>query len=436
MKLTRFTRIFGLLALASMLLAACTPAATPNAGAGPTAAPVVQPTAAPVEPTAAPVEPTAAPVEAKTLILATTTSTQDSGLLDYLLPDFTAETGVKVSVIAVGSGQALQMGKDGDADVLLVHSPAAEKTFMDDGDGVRREDVMYNDFVIVGPESDPAGILNVKTAAEAFTAISTSGASFVSRGDDSGTHSKEKAVWKAAGIEPAGDWYVSAGQGMGAVLTMTEELQGYTLSDRATYLAQTQTGLTLKILVEGDNLLLNPYGVIAVNPAKNEKIQNDLANQFIDWLISVPVQQKILDFKKAELGQSLFIPSSTLWLASQPAAAGLKITGLVGAEQAWTEDEIKAMETMDVDYTNKDGETSTFNGVSLAALLALAAPKAEATTLVFVAEDGYTAELPLADALACEKCIVAFSDDGTLRTVMPDMSSKVNVKGVVEIQVK
>ena len=172
MKSNRFARILGLLVLASLLLAACAPAATP------TAAPVVEPTAAPVQPTAAPVEPTAAPVEptaapARTLILATTTSTQDSGLLDYLLPDFTAETGVEVSVIAVGSGQALQMGKDGDADVLLVHSPASEKTFMDDGDGVRREDVMYNDFVIVGPEADPAGIAGMKTAAEAFTAMST-----------------------------------------------------------------------------------------------------------------------------------------------------------------------------------------------------------------------------------------------------------------------
>lgn len=436
MKSNRFARILGLLVLSTMLLAACAPAATPTAApVEPTTAPV-EPTVAPVEPTAAPVEPTAAPVETRTLILATTTSTQDSGLLDYLLPDFTAETGVEVSVIAVGSGQALQMGKDGDADVLLVHSPAAEKTFMDDGDGVRREDVMYNDFVIVGPEADPAGIKGMTAVADAFTAISTSGASFVSRGDDSGTHSKEMSIWKAAKIEPAGDWYVSAGQGMGAVLTMTEELQGYTLSDRATYLAQTQSGLTLKILVEGDKLLLNPYGVIAVNPAKNEKIQNDLANQFIDWLISVPVQQKIMDFKKAELGQSLFIPSSALWKAAQPAAAGLKITGLVGAELAWAEADLKAMEAMDVDYTNKDGETATFNGVSLAALLALAGPKAEATTLIFVADDGYTAELPLADALACEKCIVAFSDDGTLRMVMPDMSSKVNVKGVVEIQVK
>lgn len=311
MKSTQFARLMGLLLLATMLLAACAPAATP------TAAPLVEPTGVPPQPTTAPVEPTAAPTAApaveKTLILATTTSTQDSGLLDYLLPMYTDETGVKVSVIAVGSGQALQMGKDGDADVLLVHSPAAEKTFMTDGDGVRREDVMYNDFVIVGPDSDPAKIAGMKTAVEAFTAIANTKSFFVSRGDDSGTHNKEKAVWKAAAIEPAGDWYISAGQGMGAVLTMSAEKLAYTLSDRATFLAQTQNGLKLKILVEGDKLLLNPYGVIAVNPAKNAKIQNDLANQFIDWLISVPVQQKILDFKKAELGQSLFIPSSTLW---------------------------------------------------------------------------------------------------------------------------
>jgi tungstate transport system substrate-binding protein len=252
------------------------------------------------------------------MILATTTSTQDSGLLDYLLPDFEKEFNVKVNVIAVGSGQALQMGKDGDADVLLVHSPAAEKTFMEEKDGVRREDVMYNDFVIVGPADDPAKIKGMTTAVDAFTAISAAQAKFVSRGDDSGTHNKEKAIWKAAAIEPAGDWYLSAGQGMGAVLTMSDESGAYTLSDRATYLTQVQNGLKLALLVEGDKLLLNPYGVIAVDPAKSPKIDNALANQFIDWLISEPVQQKIADFKKAELGQSLFTPSSGPWKAAHP----------------------------------------------------------------------------------------------------------------------
>lgn len=425
--------------LLSVLLAACTTPATPTAAPEPTTAPV-EPTTAPVEPTAEPtaVLPTAFP-ETQKMILATTTSTQDSGLLDYLLPMFTEETGIEVSVIAVGSGQALQMGKDGDADVLLVHSPAAEKTFMDDGNGIRREDVMYNDFVIVGPEADPAKIAGMTTAVDAFTAIANAKAPFISRGDESGTNAKELAIWKAANIEPSGDWYVSAGQGMGAVLTMADEKQAYTLSDRATYLAQTQTGLKLKILVEGDKLLLNPYGVIAVDPAKNAKIQNDLANQFIDWIISVPVQQKIMDFKKEELGQSLFIPQSKLWVEAQAAAApaaALKITGLVEAEQAWAEADVKAMTSMEVEAANKDGVMSKYTGVSLKALLELAKPKAEATTVVFVADDGFTAELPLADALACEKCIVSFRDKGGFSTVMPDMANKLNVKGVIEIQVK
>jgi tungstate transport system substrate-binding protein len=251
------------------------------------------------------------------LVLATTTSTQDSGLLDYLLPFFEQEAGVPVDVIAVGSGQALQLGEDGNADVLLVHSPAAEKTFMEDGNGVRREDVMYNDFVIVGPESDPAGIKEMTSAADAFKKIAASNSTFISRGDDSGTHNKEKSVWKAAGIEPAGDWYVSAGQGMGEVLTMANEQQAYTLSDRATYLARKNEGLDLSILVDGDKALFNPYGVIAVDPAKNPAIQAALATQFIDWLISVPTQEKIGQFGVADYGQQLFVPDSQPWRDSK-----------------------------------------------------------------------------------------------------------------------
>ncbi len=252
------------------------------------------------------------------MILATTTSTQDSGLLDYLLPDFEKAYNVKIDVIAVGSGQALQTGKDGNADVLLVHSPAAEKTFMDDGDGIRREDVMYNDFVIVGPESDPAKISGLGSAAEAFKTIAAAEAPFVSRGDQSGTNAKELTIWKAAGIEPQGDWYISAGQGMGAVLTMSAEKLAYTLSDRATYLAMTKEGLNLKILVEGEKALFNPYGVIAVDPAKSPKINNALANQFIDWLVSLPVQEKISRFGVDEFGQALFTPSATAWKEAHP----------------------------------------------------------------------------------------------------------------------
>ena len=203
MQTNKLFKMIALIILAALLLAACAPAA----------APVAQPT------------PTT-PAEPARLILATTTSTQDSGLLDFILPDFEAAFNAKIEVIAVGSGQALQTGKDGNADVLLVHSPAAEKTFMEDGDGIRREDVMYNDFVILGPESDPAKIAGMTSAADALKAVAAAEAPFVSRGDDSGTHSKEKSIWKAAEIEPAGDWYIAAGQGMGAVLTMSEETAG------------------------------------------------------------------------------------------------------------------------------------------------------------------------------------------------------------------
>ena len=300
---SRINFVIVLFVLATMLLTACAPAAVANPPV-PTEAPKAASTEAPA---AAPTEaPKAAPGE---MILATTTSTQDSGLLEYLLPDFEKEYNIKVKVIAVGSGQAIQMGKEGNADVLLVHSPAAEKKFMEDKDGVRREDVMYNDFIIVGSAEDPAKITGLKVGTDAFKAISDSKAVFISRGDDSGTHSKEKAIWAAAKIEPKGDWYVSAGQGMGAVLTMANEKKAYTLADRATYMTQVQKGLALKIMVEGDKLLLNPYGVIAVDPAKSPKINEKLAKTFIDWLISEATQKKIADFKKAELGISLFIPS-------------------------------------------------------------------------------------------------------------------------------
>jgi tungstate transport system substrate-binding protein len=267
--------------------------------------------------TPAPTSETSAPAssdgEAQTLTLATTTSTQDSGLLDYILPDFESEYNTKVDVIAVGTGQALTLGEDGNADVLLVHARAREDAFMDAGHGVRREDVMYNDFVIVGPESDPAGIKGMTDAAQAFQKIAEARAPFVSRGDDSGTHTKEKAIWEAAGIEPSGDWYISAGQGMGAVLTMANEQQAYTLSDRATYLARTLEGTDLVIEVEGDPVLFNPYGVMAVNPDKSPDINNALANTFIDWLISVPVQEKIGQYGIEEFGSPLFTPDSQPW---------------------------------------------------------------------------------------------------------------------------
>ncbi len=248
------------------------------------------------------------------LILATTTSTEDSGLLEFILPVFEEETGIRVKVVAVGTGQALKLGENGDADVVLVHARAREDAFMEAGHGVRREDVMYNDFVIVGPPEDPAGIMGGNNAGLAVETIAGVGSPFVSRGDDSGTHTKEKMIWAEAGIEPAGDWYISAGQGMGAVLTMANEMQAYTLSDRATYLARTLSGTMLEILVEGDPLLFNPYGIMAINPDKNDHIQIDLANQFIDWIISPPVQELISEFGLEKFGLPLFTPNSQPWL--------------------------------------------------------------------------------------------------------------------------
>jgi tungstate transport system substrate-binding protein len=195
----------------------------------------------------------------------------------------------------------------------MVHARAREDAFMAAGHGVRRDDLMYNDFVIVGPEADPAGIQGMNKATRALEEIAKAGAPFVSRGDDSGTHTKEKSIWAEAGVEPAGDWYISAGQGMGAVLTMADEQQAYTFSDRATYLARTLEGTDLVILVEGDPILFNPYGVMAVNPNKNPQINNDLANQFIDWLVSLPAQGKIAQFGVDEFGAPLFTPDSAAW---------------------------------------------------------------------------------------------------------------------------
>jgi tungstate transport system substrate-binding protein len=260
-------------------------------------------------------EPTQAgqPAAPAKLMLATTTSTENSGLLAYLLPFFEEEYGVTIEVIAVGTGQALQLGQDGNADVLMVHARAREDAFMDAGHGVRREDLMYNDFVIIGPEADPAGIKSMSTASVALSKVAEAEAPFVSRGDDSGTHTKEKAIWAEAGVEPAGDWYISAGQGMGAVLTMADEQQAYTLSDRATYLARTLEGTDLVILVEGDPILFNPYGVMAVNPDKNPQINSELVNQFIDWLVSLPTQEKIGEFGVDKFGAPLFTPDSAAW---------------------------------------------------------------------------------------------------------------------------
>jgi len=274
---------------------------------------------APTEEAAPTDEPASSEAPADAITLATTTSTYDSGLLDAILPVFEQDSGITVEVVAVGTGQALALGEQGDADVLLVHARAREDAFMEAGDGTRREDVMYNDFVIVGPEDDPAGITGMESAADALTAIAAAEASFVSRGDDSGTHTKELSIWESADIEPSGDWYQAIGQGMGATLTFANEEQAYTLSDRATYLARTleDDGFELKILVEGDPILFNPYGVMAVNPDKNDLINAEGANTFIDWIISVPTQELIAEFGVDKFGSPLFTPDSEAWNAAQ-----------------------------------------------------------------------------------------------------------------------
>jgi tungstate transport system substrate-binding protein len=244
------------------------------------------------------------------MILATTTSTENSGLLDYILPMFKEKTGIDTKVVAVGTGKALQMGMDGEADVLLVHARTSEDEFVAEGHGTTRYDVMYNDFVIIGPEDDPIKISDSKSdVINAFSVISSQKGKFISRGDDSGTNKKELAVWKEAGITPEGDWYVSAGKGMGDVIQMANEMLAYTLTDRATYLSM-QDDIDIKILVEGDSRLFNPYGVIPVNPNKNDKINSEAANAFIEWILSDETQKAIGEFGVEEFGQPLFIPDA------------------------------------------------------------------------------------------------------------------------------
>lgn len=241
------------------------------------------------------------------LILATTTSTENSGLLDELIPAYEAASGDHVKVIAVGSGAAISMGERGDADVLLVHSPAAEQTFVEAGFGVERARVMFNDFVIVGPAQDPAGIAGTSDAAQAFAAIGAAGASFISRGDDSGTHAQEKVLWAATALDvPSGaDWYTESGQGMGATLTIAAETGAYTLTDRATWLSVADPE-RLPLLVEGDERLFNVYHVIIVNPERHDAVNAEAARRFRTFLLEPPTQQLISEFGRETYGQPLF----------------------------------------------------------------------------------------------------------------------------------
>ena len=245
------------------------------------------------------------------LILATTTSTQDSGLLDVLVPMFEERTDYAVKTIAVGSGAALRLGEEGEADVILAHSPDAEEEFMAANHGVNRRLVMHNDFIIVGPAGDPAGTRGLDDAAEAFRRIAASWATFLSRGDESGTHTKELKVWDSAGVEPSGRWYQETGTGMGPTLLVADEKRGYTLSDRGTYLAQ-RDAVALEVLVEGDPALFNVYHVMQVNPEKSGRINAEGAAAFAEFITSDEIQKVIHDYGAAEYGQPLFVPDAYL----------------------------------------------------------------------------------------------------------------------------
>ncbi len=252
----------------------------------------------------------AARAQQKTVILATTTSTQDSGLLDILLPIFEKKAGFFVKTIAVGSGQAMAMGQKGEADVLLVHSPDAEKKFVAEGYGINRRLVMHNDFIVVGPPEGPAKIRGMKSSVEAFKKMAAAKALFVSRGDNSGTHAKEKAIWKAAGFNPEKEkWYQQTGLGMGQTLSVASEKKGYTLADRGTYLAL-KKNIGLDILVEGDAILLNIYHVIEVNPAKWAKVNSVGAKAFADFMVSKETQGMIKTFGVEKFGSPLFFPDA------------------------------------------------------------------------------------------------------------------------------
>ncbi len=241
------------------------------------------------------------------VILSTTTSTQDSGLLDVLVPLFERRTGYTVKTIAVGTGQALALAARGEADVVLAHAPALEKKYVDEGKMLDRRLVMYNDFVIIGPADDPAKVKGTKRAADAMKAIAASGSRFVSRGDNSGTHVLEKSLWKLAGVEPQGAWYIEAGQGMGATLGIADDRKAYTVTDRGTYLAF-QKRVRLPILLEGDKPLLNLYSVMKVNPGNGPRVNAAGGAAFADFMVSPEVHAVIKTFGVDKYGQALFVP--------------------------------------------------------------------------------------------------------------------------------
>ena len=328
----------------------------------------------------------------QSMILATTTSTYDSGLLNFLIPIFEKANHVKVKIISVGTGQAITTGRKGDADVLLVHARAQEDQFMADGFGLFRDDVMYNDFIIVGPASDPAKIKGMTDATAAFTKLAASGSTFISRGDKSGTNTKELDIWKAAGIAPAGtSWYLNAGQGMGEVLMMADQKQAYTLTDRATYLSYENSGkIHLPILVQGSQGLLNRYGLMPVNPAKYPTVKVDLAIRFADFMTGLPGQELIKSFGVQQYGQTLFFPDSTEWKATR----SLDIILPTGKEVTYRLNDVRKFPVTTVSVYPQNNQSLTpvrYGGVQLIDMLKLILPDlatAKRLTVIATATDG------------------------------------------------
>ncbi len=453
------------LVLVLSLVAGCAaPAAPAPQAPAPAATTATEPTKAPEliapEPTKAPEpaatavpEPVTEPVS-QTLRLATTTSTADSGLLDFILPDFEQKFGAKVDVVAVGTGQALEIGSKGDADVVLVHSRKGEDQFVADGHAKERFDVMYNDYIIVGPADDPAKIAGMATGKEAFQAIADAEAVFVSRGDKSGTNTKELSIWASIPITPTAElgWYNSIGQGMGDTLLFANEQQGYTLTDRGTYLSMRDKLPDLAVLVGGANLtenkdkaLLNPYGVLAVDPGAHPGVNAELATQFVEWLLSLDTQKVIEGYGVEEFGQPLFYPSSEEYKATRDVT--IKIgdksqTFALADLQALPQTDLKGYEATG----HKKGPlgANDWTGVSLKDLMLLvdptiADPANDGKFIVATASDGWKSTLrwnqlfgeprggqALADSYGCSECH-GYMGEGTApkgKTPTPALAGK------------
>ncbi len=374
--------------------------------------------------------------ETQSMILATTTSTYDSGLLTFLIPIFEKSNHVKVKIISVGTGQAIATGRNGDADVLLVHARAQEDQFMADGFGLFRKDVMYNDFIIVGPASDPAGIKGMTDAAAAFTKLAASNSTFISRGDKSGTNTKELDIWKSAGITPTGkSWYLSAGQGMGEVLMMTDQKQAYTLTDRATYLAYENGGkINLPILVQGSQGLLNPYGLMPVNPAKYPKVKVDLAVRFADFMTGLPGQELIKSFGVEQYGQTLFYPDSTEWKATR----SLDIVFPSGKEVTYRLNDVRTFPVTTVEVYPQNNQSLTpvpYGGAQLIDILKIISPdlaSAKRLTVVATATDGSHVTLDYDDiynARTGTKIVVVYLKNGTTLSTDEGFMALMTTKG-------